>query len=341
MDRLGISGTLKYLNLKKVLKGPAEQYVGHLNQDDDNSFDAAVKALKTYFGKTTTELARLFQRLLDTPDCKDTQEGRVQFHGAVIRHMTRLQTLKNVTVDQAFFALHLSVWERRMGNTFLSYWLKFKSKKSDDDHPLGADVTFEDLDNVLQRCIKEKRDFKAATGTTTASNDKDRKPYFGQQRKFPFQQQPYGGKGNPPKVLATSGNTGPATTTKNPSKKQPATVMAVVNPQGKKKDSVIQTPCPWCQQGAVTEKRQEFQHPFPLNCPKLKGTGAIPEPKIVAKILRDRLCRLCTARGHTAATCPATGKLKCSVCGAGDHCRYLHSHLKGDEPPPPYGSRNH
>ena len=344
MDACQMSGVTKYAELKKVLTGTAANYVGALNPDDNNSFNVAVNILRTYFGRGVSEAMRLFQSLLEFPECKETIDGRMNFHGAIVKHLTKLYHIRNITPDIALVGIHLAVWEKRMGENLLTYWLKYKGRKADDDHPLGAQVHYEDVINCVAKYMQEKKDLKSAGGNSLSqghySRPTERKgPYFVQAAKkqttfpsFPRRQ------GN---VSAVVGKATPIPQKSSKAKETVASVMVRNTTQASssrpQQGTGIQVPCPFCEVPGGQVKRQEHQHTFPLGCPKLKGPNPMSDQKIATKILKDRLCFLCCGRGHSAANCSSANKLRCPICKETTHCKYIHHHLKGEEPPPPYG----
>ena len=313
MRGLRMTGCQKYLHLRNRLTGHALAYAGDLNKYEDESYEKALRILLKYFGKGTSELAKIMQDLLDTKEPKATPDDRIAFHGAVVKHVSRLK-VTGVDDELALFALHLAIWERKMDRNMLNHWVKYKTKRANDKHPLGADIDFSDLDQCLETYIREQRELKAAKGDQPRQDKPvpEAKPKPGK---------PNTGKNDPKKGKGKQGG------------KHKAQAHATSEQTVQRNPNVnIEVPCTWCAKG----KGQEFQHAFPLTCPKLKGKNpAISLEEAMKKILSDKLCFVCTAAGHTGDKCPVdASKIKCRVnnCG-GHHCRYIHYHLKGEPLP--------
>ena len=328
MDAMRFPKTMMFTHLKKVVTGSARFYIDKLDPQSEASFTSAVKLLKENFGEGQSELMRIMQSLQKFAPCKDTHEGRQQFHASIVQHGMRVNLIKNCSPEHALFAAHLAVWEQKMPNRMRDYWYRYKNKRKQRSHPLGADIEFPDLSECLRDYIQEEFDKSAAQQEYHQENPKKKLFNFDRRRsntsnsaQRQAQPAPEAGKTKP------SPSGGKPAEPSPPSKES----QAAYNADGK----VIVVPCTFCMKA---KGKQEFPHPFPLQCPKLKGSNALSEQKVQDIALKERLCFLCLGKKCTAAKCPSSNRIKCTICKVNTHCRYLHYFVTKEDRPPPYPS---
>lgn len=348
MDAMRMTGSLKYIHLRKVLTGAAHAYAGRHPPSNDDSYDLAMRDLKTYFGKGTSDLMKAMKELVERKECKPNYFDRMELHGDIVGHMTKIKGIRNVTTPDICFALHLVLWEKKMDSEMLSFWLKYKGRRPAYDSPLGHAIGFQELDRCLQSFLEYQRSQHRHGNPQRHYDDKRAQGGSGQGQRGGHQ----GGRGRNSTSTSRGGHQGrrgdgystearrtnPTPPTRQPTttptaRETPPRTTPTTAAGASGKVAEIKTPCPWCQQGPASERRQQHQHAYPLSCPRLKEMLL---DSIVKKILKDRLCFLCTARDCKADSCPSKEKLKCTVCKEPTHNRYMHAHLKGEDPPPPY-----
>ena len=308
IERRDMSSLDMYLELKKVLKGPALDAVTGLGEDE-TAYDSALNLLFELYDQkeTTLRLAARdwFESLLyTTKNYKEDIDQRARW----ARFFNTYRTSRG-TEFQKLTAVFTVFMEYNMNTRWEREWTKLFNAKRDPDSCMGTTAGI----NELMTLISMVNDNNERAAKMSQANQRDKKP--------------------PPKTGSYSANE--TKKSNNQTKKEkaakaekaPETAMAAGAPY--KKDQQKQKPkgnlprehCIFCETG---RDQYTYNHIMPRSCPILKAW------KSNAQSLRDKVvdkgvCRNCFRSGHFANKCEAPDFVICGLDGCtGRHHPLFH-----------------
>ena len=348
MCQLNFTEIEKFGILKCVLAGPSLDYVKDL-PDRDDSYKISILTLYSVYYNRGANLLSIIKTLSDTPKSDGTFAGRQRVHAALISYANSLQTICASPTDIQF-AYELNVCSANLfDGQWQKEWIKHCMKRKNLQNPLGADVCFADLCQVLFTTMMEQQQLrllgptskydqnkgKFQRGVTAATQGRGKasaKAIQYDRHSAPAD----GGVATPANagggacggfVTGSDSAQGGALPRSSQAADATGTVAAVMKgPRrgsrrgGRDKSTEVIVPCIFCRQN----DGQEFRHSRPLTCPRLKNKALSPQ-EVREISLKARSCRNCFDCSHTTKECTGPATLTCRAeLKNGERCGKRH-----------------
>jgi len=316
---LNFSPAARFWELKKVVSGAAQAYLQGLPPNEDTSYFIAKSTLRDLYSQNQSKLKNLVRTLMALPVGTASFSDRQKLHSTIVSYKQAV-VASGATPAMALLAIEFSIIEARLDEAWKKDWFRFCARRRNANSPLGFDITFQDMVEVLHRSMIEQQRMKQAA---------DLAPARPQRRERGAKE---GGADNAkdgkaleaqPSYAAVAGSQ------KKGDKGKPQTGAGADTNGGKKssppKTAEIVVKCPFCK---GNKGQQEYTHAYPLSCPKIKKQQ-IASDKIREIVNRLKLCQNCFAPHRTSA-CNAPEYMYCRVDNCGKrHSRHFHDKDKG------------
>ena len=313
MDALQFAPAAKFWELKKVVTGAALAYLQGLPPNEDTSYQIALTTLKDLYSQNQSKLKNLVRTLMALPVGTSSFADRQKLHSTIVAYKQAV-VASGADPAQALLAIEFTIIEARLDDQWKKDWFRFCAKRRDPASPLGFDVKFIDLVQVLHRSMIEQQRMRNAAEFAPA---KARRGGGSQsEHKQANEAQP---------VLAAVAGSHKRT---DKEKARGVPFIKAKRPERERKRSdkpvEIVVKCPFCK----NDKGQEFTHAYPLTCPKLRRSLIEPD-KIREIASKQQLCQNCFAP-HKTSACDAPTFVYCRVDSCGKrHSKFFHNQEGG------------
>ena len=294
MDAMHFSKPAKFWELKKVVQGPALTYLHSLPPAAESSYAEALKILMMLYKGRKSSIKDLVKGLISLPNSKGSYKDRLKFHSAIVSYKQAIRSIGG-TAEDVLLAVELCLIEAKMDESWKKEWFKFCAKRQNFNAPLGYDVTFQDLVQLLHESMIQQINMATPAPTNFPQITYEDVHNFDKGEK----------KDKKPKA--------------KPKQKQKALTAKVDDDKSSYEEKTflsqggdVKVNCKICE----VNGKQKYTHPFPLNCPLIlkNSPNKLSDDEIKSQVSKKNLCRNCFQEHHSR-DCNAPAFIKCKVKG--------------------------
>ena len=147
--RLGIEKSEMYTYLLEVLDGPALE-VADVTEEDENTYELMLARLDKRYSNPTLYLKEVTKTLDALPQMKDERNSLMHGINTLEKGWHNLKSRK-LSNDDILTMYFLNCYEPKLSPKSRTNWATFRTKRLDDSHPLGYNVTIDDF----FKCVRE------------------------------------------------------------------------------------------------------------------------------------------------------------------------------------------
>lgn len=337
MSAMHFSPLQKFWELKKVLQGPALEYVQGLPINEFSSYEIALKTMRMLYTAAQPRLKVYCQQLMKIEPAHANFKERQKLHSALTQYYNSTAAL-GVDPEIRLFALEMCIIEEKFDDVMKREWMKYLTRHHDPEHPLGADVDANHLMGKLHQLMIEQQRLKLTEPKGGKTHNRTshaaqkvvevvKLKEIGYNANAVVAGQPPARRGPKPgmKRRSTSAPGGRSTQNsgyrpyksfnsenKGKGQSKPSTYQKV-DFSKKRESKNVEVRCIFCKDG----NRQKHKHRFPLTCPELRGPKRLSAEAIKATAIKHGVCHNCFSPQHHTSKCDAPEYVYCRVenCG--------------------------
>ena len=321
MDAMAFSQGAKLLELRKIVSGPALDYIQNIPITEQNCFDTAFQLLRKCFYANQSQLTTLVKKLLKLDVTNGSFQSRQHLHSSVVSYVQGTRAI-GASPQQILNAIEICLVESRLDKKMKDDWYRLCAAKRDVNHVLGFDVDMNDMLNRIHQTMLQQQRQESSLDIWDET-----KPRFRTQNRKPFHAFAVAA-GTPKKIQvrpkfgsAPAGKPNQGGSQQSWSNHQRPQINQGTNHNN---SASIIVKCPFCKTDTSTtfgkEHTQKFIHRFPLSCKRIRDKEISNED--ILKIVKKYSCCInCFSPFHSSRFCDQTYL----TCGK-DSCGKKHNY---------------